>query len=84
MERESPVIHIRDESAALLVFDKLRDFIVNRIRMKAPTKTKRAKRTKKPKHRVVTRAFDFPMKENASQSLTGVRDCRRQNRSRLL
>ena len=34
----------------------------------APSKHPRAKRVKKPKHRVVTRAFDFPMEVNAKQS----------------
>src|ERR1700690_3805799 len=35
----------------------------------APSKNPRAKRVKKPKHRVVTRAFDFPMMDvNAKQS----------------
>ncbi len=68
MERGSPVIHIRDESDAVLIFDKLRDFLMNRIRMKAPIKTKRAKRTKKPKYGVVTFAFDFHMEVNARQN----------------
>jgi hypothetical protein len=68
MERESPVIHIREESDAVLVFDKLRDFLMNKIRMKAPITTNRAKRTKKPNHRVVTRSFDFPMEVDASQN----------------
>ncbi len=31
-----------------------------------PIKTKLTKRTKNPKHKVVTRAFDFPMEVNAS------------------
>jgi len=34
----------------------------------APSKHPRAKRVKKPKHRVVTRAFDFPMEVNAKQN----------------
>ena len=34
----------------------------------APSKKPRAKRVKKPKHRVVTRAFDFPMEVNAKQN----------------
>lgn len=58
----------RGESDAVLVFDKLRDFLMNRIRMKTPIRTKRAKRTKKPKHRVVTLAFDFQMEVNARQN----------------
>jgi putative transposase len=33
-----------------------------------PIKANRAKRTRKPKHRVVTRAFDFPMEVNARQN----------------
>src|SRR5664280_1182906 len=32
------------------------------------SKNPRAKRVKKPKHRVVTRAFDFPMEVNAKQN----------------
>ena len=36
--------------------------------MDMPIKAKRAKRTRKPKHRVVTRAFDFPMEVNARQN----------------
>ena len=32
------------------------------------SKRPRAKRVKKPKHRVVTHAFDFPMEVNAKQS----------------
>src|SRR6202142_3498668 len=34
----------------------------------APSKYPRAKRVKKPKHCVVTRAFDFPMEVNAKQN----------------
>ena len=36
--------------------------------MDIPIKAKRAKRTNNPKHRVVTRAFDFPLEVNARQN----------------
>ena len=34
----------------------------------APSENPRAKRVKKPKHQVVTHAFDFPMEVNAKQN----------------